>query len=623
MKPDRLEALLSAYLDGELTEAERAEVEQTLERSPEARRLLEELRKTVDLVRGLPRQRLPDEFHEEVCAEVERSVLLRKPTRRGARLWNIIRWTAAAGTAAAAVLVLALVLGPHAARDESSPVTTEHEPAPPVHEALARLAPKAALTEGPAEELKAARKPAASAPAIAKEGGAPEPGKVVAGPEGEDSDAYDELGRDVAALVDALIPDFGAGEAKSEEAEPSEPPAAEPSTTVAMTPARAGRRMKVAPPRSKLAAARAKDARFGRAGKGGPVLTQAFLNKEFVRDLVIQNRVEPGDAVEVTRWDGSVPQVEVATVVDVGRTANQVQVVLTRNRVSNVAASVVEVEGQGGMRQAPIPHDGLAQPPKGTVEVQFYCEGERSQLSNVVMELGQQSGVVQSLALTRASSSTLSNIRAYQGRLGRLGVVPRRGRARRASRPVLAAVKPPDGPDDEPETVELTSKPVPGRVLLKKQGVAPESAQPAETTRRRGAVATARPTKGAPVLSDKEERLREHPKRSQAKLKWAARPEARAKPGQADTTVAQTVETQYGFGQAAATQARPRGRGDQLQTVRAQRRAVRSLQDEVQQAVVQTRPGRKPVYQLLIVVRAARAHDRRGGPEKAPATQQR
>jgi anti-sigma factor RsiW len=53
---DRYEQL-TAYLDGELTDAERAEVERLLEREPAARALLDDLRATVRLVGSLPRER--------------------------------------------------------------------------------------------------------------------------------------------------------------------------------------------------------------------------------------------------------------------------------------------------------------------------------------------------------------------------------------------------------------------------------------------------------------------------------------------------------------------------------------------------------------------------------------
>ncbi|MBI5762335.1 MAG: zf-HC2 domain-containing protein [Planctomycetes bacterium] len=74
---------LTAYLDGELTEAERAEVEQLLARDAEARELLEELRETARLIGSVPKEFAGMGFNEAVRARLERSSLLDEgPTRR-------------------------------------------------------------------------------------------------------------------------------------------------------------------------------------------------------------------------------------------------------------------------------------------------------------------------------------------------------------------------------------------------------------------------------------------------------------------------------------------------------------------------------------------------------------
>lgn len=67
---------LSAYLDGELSAAERAEVEVLLARDESARRLLEELRRTAQLVGDLPRSIAPSRFADEVTARLEREALI-------------------------------------------------------------------------------------------------------------------------------------------------------------------------------------------------------------------------------------------------------------------------------------------------------------------------------------------------------------------------------------------------------------------------------------------------------------------------------------------------------------------------------------------------------------------
>jgi len=58
----RMDELLSAYLDGELSPRERARLEARLATDPELRERLEGLRRTVALVRGLPQVQAPRNF---------------------------------------------------------------------------------------------------------------------------------------------------------------------------------------------------------------------------------------------------------------------------------------------------------------------------------------------------------------------------------------------------------------------------------------------------------------------------------------------------------------------------------------------------------------------------------
>ncbi len=62
--------MLSAYLDGELTDAERAQVETQLESSPEWREELAEVRAARDALRGLPERDAPVGFWDAVYAHV-------------------------------------------------------------------------------------------------------------------------------------------------------------------------------------------------------------------------------------------------------------------------------------------------------------------------------------------------------------------------------------------------------------------------------------------------------------------------------------------------------------------------------------------------------------------------
>ena len=67
--------LLSAYLDGELTAAERAHVEQLLSTSPAARQSMDELRALSSTIRGLPSQKLGEDLSQLVLRTAERRML--------------------------------------------------------------------------------------------------------------------------------------------------------------------------------------------------------------------------------------------------------------------------------------------------------------------------------------------------------------------------------------------------------------------------------------------------------------------------------------------------------------------------------------------------------------------
>ena len=67
---------LSAWLDGELSLEDRAQLEQELNASPELQRQLDELRRVSDLVRGLPKLAAPGELKPAIMRAVERDSLL-------------------------------------------------------------------------------------------------------------------------------------------------------------------------------------------------------------------------------------------------------------------------------------------------------------------------------------------------------------------------------------------------------------------------------------------------------------------------------------------------------------------------------------------------------------------
>jgi hypothetical protein len=99
-----LSELLSAYLDGELDESERARVVNYLHSEPGAARLLEELRQTQDLLRALPAERAPQGFADDVIAAAERRALVggagAAPEPRRTR-----RWTPLAAAASIALMI--------------------------------------------------------------------------------------------------------------------------------------------------------------------------------------------------------------------------------------------------------------------------------------------------------------------------------------------------------------------------------------------------------------------------------------------------------------------------------------------------------------------------------------
>jgi len=113
------EDLLSAYVDGEVTDEERALVEAHLAESSSTRALLAEIEAARDAVRALPMRDAPPEFWarildgtgldaDDVVADAPAPVVSLE-SRRESRL---PRWVAVAGGAAAAAVIAAVVLVP-------------------------------------------------------------------------------------------------------------------------------------------------------------------------------------------------------------------------------------------------------------------------------------------------------------------------------------------------------------------------------------------------------------------------------------------------------------------------------------------------------------------------------
>jgi|GEM_PF-2164287 len=108
--------LLSAYLDGELTTVERAEVERLLASSRTARRLLEELKALRNALHEMPRKKLDEDLSEHILQAAERRILTgsvdpgqasplwRTTARRFLNLRGVV-WSALAVAVAVIVMV--------------------------------------------------------------------------------------------------------------------------------------------------------------------------------------------------------------------------------------------------------------------------------------------------------------------------------------------------------------------------------------------------------------------------------------------------------------------------------------------------------------------------------------
>jgi len=114
---DLHEDALSAYLDGELDAAARAEVEGRLAESAEWRAILDEVRETRGALRALPQVDAATEFWARVLAgdDVVDLGATRRAKERRPRVWKVV----AAGAAAAAVIVVGVIAVPE--RDKVAP----------------------------------------------------------------------------------------------------------------------------------------------------------------------------------------------------------------------------------------------------------------------------------------------------------------------------------------------------------------------------------------------------------------------------------------------------------------------------------------------------------------------
>jgi protein involved in polysaccharide export with SLBB domain len=108
---EQIEAKLCAYLEGELDDAGRAEIEKHLQQNPAHRKLLAEVGMTRDLLRVLPREPAPPDICEAFQGQLERAALLGDPNDDvvGGASLKVNRWPQY--FAVAAVVMLAAGLG--------------------------------------------------------------------------------------------------------------------------------------------------------------------------------------------------------------------------------------------------------------------------------------------------------------------------------------------------------------------------------------------------------------------------------------------------------------------------------------------------------------------------------
>jgi len=126
--------LLSAYLDGELTQAQSEKVEKRLAEEPQTREILGQLQKVSDAFRQIPPVQAPEELAENVMGQLERDYLLEKDemlTEVGsAKPIRVLRYLAVAAVIAVAG-VLATILYNNVYRPQGAStemVPTEEKP---------------------------------------------------------------------------------------------------------------------------------------------------------------------------------------------------------------------------------------------------------------------------------------------------------------------------------------------------------------------------------------------------------------------------------------------------------------------------------------------------------------
>ncbi|TWU11466.1 hypothetical protein CA54_02730 [Symmachiella macrocystis] len=158
------EELLSAYLDGELSQSERADVAQLLESSPAAQQQLADFQKLSQWMQELPPAQPPQGFAQEVLLQAERRSLLREPTPPAPVTTTRRSWLKPTlGIAAAAAAVVFLVRAVPAPQPVQQPMTEAIVVEDmDNHQMEAETAPAEALTTDAQSDLKTVSRNAAT-----------------------------------------------------------------------------------------------------------------------------------------------------------------------------------------------------------------------------------------------------------------------------------------------------------------------------------------------------------------------------------------------------------------------------------------------------------------------------
>lgn len=105
---ENIEAMLCAYVEGDLDATGRAQIEKHLADHPQHRKLLDELMAMRELVRGLPHARAPMDVGDSLRQKVERSMLLGDSASSSPQRHRVDRWPQFFGIAAIFLLFASL-----------------------------------------------------------------------------------------------------------------------------------------------------------------------------------------------------------------------------------------------------------------------------------------------------------------------------------------------------------------------------------------------------------------------------------------------------------------------------------------------------------------------------------